>query len=143
MGFEKIKRPLKPAGGIDARLTGIDPDFQFDTLRQGVTTSTAASTGLGPRGNFAIVTTTTGAPVVYTLASPACSGGDRISIVVDQMESSSDAPIHINTGGGGAGATTEDMITLPVEGSGVSLVSLSTSRWLVDGANAATFSSST
>lgn len=140
MGFEFFKRPVKAR--IDAR-TSTDPDFEFDTLRQGVITSTAASTALGPRGSFALVTTTTGAPIVYTLASPACSGGDRISIVIDQMESSSDAPFHINTGGGGAGATSEDMVTLPVTGSGVSLISLSTSRWLVDGANAATFSSST
>lgn len=140
MGFEKFKRPIKAR--VDAR-TSTDPDFEFDTLRQGVTTSTAASTSLGPRGNFALVTTTTGAPIVYTLASPACSGGDRISIVVDQMQSSSDAPFHINTGGGGAGATSEDMVVLPVTGSGISMVSLSTDRWLVDGANAATFSSST
>ena len=136
MGKVKFKRPL------DLR-TKTDPDFEFDTFRTGVTTSTAASTGLGPRGAFALVTTTTGAPTVYTLASPACSGGDRISIVVDQMQSSSDAPFHINTGGGGAGATSEDMIVLPVTGAGVSLISLSTSRWLVDGLNAATFSSST
>lgn len=140
MGFEFFKRPVKAR--IDAR-TSTDPDFEFDTLRQGITTSTAASTSLGPRGAFALVTTTTGAPTVYTLASPACSGGDRISIVVDQMQSSSDAPFHINTGGGGANATSEDMILLSTVGAGISLISLSTSRWLVDGLHAATFSSST
>lgn len=136
MGRDKKKRPL------DIR-TGADPDFEFDTLRQGVITSTAPSTGLGPRGNFAIVTTTTGAPIVYTLANPACSGGDRMSIIVDQSQSTSDAPIHINTGGGGVNATSEDMIVLSSAGAGISLVSLSTSRWLVDGLHAATFSSST
>lgn len=136
MGFQKFKRP------IDAR-TGGDPDFRFDTLRQSVTTSTAASTALGPRGAFALVTTTTGVPIVYTLADPSSAGGDRISISVDQMQSTSDAPFHINTGGGGCNATSEDMILLSSAGAGVSLFSLSTSRWLVDGKHAATFSSST
>ena len=68
---------------------------------------------------------------------------DPLHLIVDQMQSTSDAPFHINTGGGGANATSEDMILLSSAGAGISLISLSTSRWLVDGLHAATFSSST
>ena len=134
MGFEKFKRPL------DARTKG-DPDFVFDQIRQTVTTSTAASTGLGPRGAFAMETTSTGAPVVYTLADP--KAGDRLSLMVSAMQSSSDAPFHFNLGTVVGPATSADMIVLSTRGSGVSLIALSTARWLTDGNDGASYSTST
>lgn len=134
MGLDKKKRPL------DMR-TGGDPDFVFDSHRQTITTSTAASTGLGPRGAFAIETTSTGAPVVYTLADP--KPGDRLSLMVSAMQSSSDAPIHFNLGNVVGPATSADMITLSTRGSGVSLHALSTARWLTDGNDGASYSTST
>ena len=134
MGFQKMKRPL------DLR-TGADPDFVFDSSRQTITTSTAASTDLGPRGAFAVETTSTGAPVVYDLAGP--QPGDRLSLMVSAMQSSSDAPFHFNLGNVVAPATSADMITLSTQGSGVSLHALSTGRWLIDGNQGATFSTST
>ena len=134
MGFKKEKRPL------DLR-TGADPDFVFDSHRQTITTSTAASTSLGPRGAFAVETTSTGAPVVYTIAEP--QPGDRISLMVSAMQSSSDAPFHFNLGTLSGPATSADMVVLATAGSGVSLIAFSTSRWLSDGNQGATFSAST
>ena len=134
MGFKKEKRPL------DLR-TGADPDFVFDSSRQTITTSTAASTDLGPRGAFAVETTSTGAPVVYDLADP--QPGDRLSLMVSAMQSSSDAPIHFNLGTVVGPATSADMIVLSSRGAGISLIALSTSRWLTDGNQGATFSTST
>ena len=134
MGFEKFKRP------IDAR-TGADPDFLFDSIRQSVTTSTAASTALGPRGAFALETTSTGAPVVYDLADP--QPGDRLTLLVSAMQSSSDAPFHFNLGTLSGPATSADMVVLSSQGAGISLIALSTSRWLTDGNAGATFSTST
>lgn len=134
MGFQKFKRP------IDMR-TGGDPDFRFDTCQQTIVPSTAASTSLGPRGAFALNTTSTGTPVVYTLAAPTC--GDRLSLMADSLASSSDAPFHINTGGPTVGASSADMISLSTVGAGISLIAVSTSRWLVDGAFNAAVSTST
>lgn len=134
MGFKKEKRPL------DLR-TGADPDFIFDSSRQTITTSTAASTDLGPRGAFALETTSTGAPVVYDLADP--KPGDRLSLMVSAMQSSSDAPFHFNLGNVVGPATSADMIVLSTRGSGVSLIALSTARWLTDGNDGASYSTST
>ena len=134
MGFQKFKRP------IDAR-TKSDPDFLFDTLRQTVTVSTAASTALGPRGVFALETTSTGAPVVYDIPAPKV--GDQISLMVSAMQSSSDAPFHINLGTLTGPSTGDDMVLLSTQGAGISLIAISTSRWLTDGNQGATFSTST
>lgn len=134
MGFDKMKRPL------DMR-TASDPDFVFDTQRQAVTTSTAASTSLGPTGVFAVETTSTGAPTVYTLADP--EPGDRLSLMISAMQSSSDAPFHFNLGDLIGPATSADMIVLTTQGSGISLIAMSTARWGTDGNQGATFSTST
>ena len=134
MGFDRKKRPL------DLR-TGSDPDFLFDTVRQGATVSTAASTSLGPRGAFALETTSTGAPTVYTLADPKV--GDRLSLMVSAMQSSSDAPFHFNLGTLLGPATSADMVVLSTQGAGISLHAISTARWLTDGNQGATFSTST
>lgn len=134
MGFEKFKRP------IDAR-TGGDPDFLFDSIRQSVTTSTAASTALGPRGVFVVETTSTGAPVVYDIPNPKV--GDRISLMVGAMQSSSDAPFHFNLGDLLGPATSADMVVLSTEGAGVSMIAVSTAAWKTDGNQGATFSTST
>ena len=134
MGYEVFKRPL------DMRTRG-DPDFWFDTHRQTVTRSTAASTDLGPRGAFALETTSTGAPVVYDLADP--QPGDRLTLMVSAMQSSSDAPFHFNLGTLSGPATSADMVVLSSQGAGVSLHALSTARWLTDGNAGATFSTST
>ena len=134
MGREKFKRPL------DLRTTS-DLDFKFDEQRQTITTSTAASTSLGPRGVFLLETTSTGAPTVYTLADPVA--GDRLSLMISAMQSSSDAPFHFNLGDLIGPATSADMIVLTTQGSGISLIAMSTSRWGTDGNQGATFSTST
>ena len=134
MGFEKFKRP------IDAR-TKSDPDFNFDTLRQTVTISTAASTALGPRGAFAVETTSTGAPVVYDIPAPKV--GDRLSLMVSAMQSSSDAPFHFNLGDLLGPATSADMVVLSTQGAGISMIAISTAAWKTDGNQGATFSTST
>ena len=134
MGFQVFKRPM------NMRTRG-DPDFIFDSVRQTVTISTAASTALGPRGAFAVETTSTGAPVVYDIPAP--KAGDRISLMVSAMQSSSDAPFHFNLGTLSGPATSADMVVLSSQGAGISLIALSTSRWLTDGNAGATFSTST
>ncbi len=134
MGFEFFKRP------IDARSKG-DPDLKFDTILEGVTVSTAASTALGPRGRFALETTSTGAPTVYTLPNPAV--GSRVSLMVSAMESSSDAPFHVNLTDLTGPASSADMVVLSTLGAGISLIATSTARWLTDGNQGATFSTST
>ena len=124
MGFQVFKRPIN-----------------LRSIRQTVTISTAASTSLGPRGVFAVETTSTGAPVVYTILHP--KPGDRLSLMVSAMQSSSDAPFHFNLGDLFAPATSADMIVLSSQGAGISLIALSTARWLTDGNAGATFSTST
>ncbi len=134
MGFFKHKRP------VDLR-TASDPDVLFDTQRQNVTVSTAASTALGPRGAFAFESTSTGAPVVYDIPSP--KKGDRLSLMVNLTASSSVAPYHFNLGDFLAPATSADMIVLSTNGAGISLIAISTAAWLTDGNQGATFSTST
>lgn len=127
MGLDKNKRPL----------------FAEDYRNIRVTQSTAPSTALAPRGVIALVSTSTGAPVVYTLAH-APKKGARFEVVVSSVGSSSDAPFHINAGSGiGLGASSEDMLTLASAGNGASFVAFSTTRWGCVGSNGATFSTST
>lgn len=134
MGFEHHKRPG------DYRTAG-DPDLKYTTSRQIPTASTAASTALNPRGAFSFATTSTGAPVVYTISAPEV--GDRLSLTVDTLASSSEGPIHFNTGTHLVVSSSADMISLSSVGAGISLIAVSTARWLADGNQGATFSTST
>lgn len=135
MGREKMQRP------IDVR-TGADPDVLMDTFRVGVTTSTAPSTALAARGAVSLESTSTGAPVVYTLEAPA--EGDFLAFNVQSVGSSSDAPFHINAGSGVFfSASTNDMVTLSSAGAGITLIGRSSSQWMPVGEVDATLSTST
>jgi len=126
MGIERIKRPLSRPWADEAPIT----------------TSTAASTALLPRGTIALETTSTGSPVVYTLAD-APRPGRRVAITVKSLASSSDAPFHINAGAGRTFDGTNDMLALSTAGAGVSLVGLTTAQWGLTGSAGATLSTST
>lgn len=127
MGYEKDQRPR-----------GVQGRRHLD-----ITSSTAASTALRAAGTISLVTTSTGAPVVYTLAG-APKKGDEVAFHATTVASSSGAPFHINVGSGiGVGSSSEDMLTLAIAGDGAHLRALSTTRWAVIGSHGAAFSSST
>lgn len=127
MGFDKERRPT---GSQGRRLLDI-------------TSSTAASTALRAGSLVSLETTSTGAPVVYTLAG-APKKGDEVAFHATAVASSSVAPFHINMGSGiGVGASSEDMLTLAIEGDGAHLIALTSARWAVIGSQGATFSTST
>lgn len=127
MGLEKEQRPV----------------LRQPTRHVKVFESTAASTALVARDVISLVTTTTGAPVVYTLAG-APKVGDEVHFHATTVASSSLAPFHINMGASiGVGASTEDMLTLAITGDGAHLIALSSTRWAVVGSHGAAFSSST
>ena len=127
MGFDK---QMRPTGGQRRRHLEI-------------VTSTAASTALVPKNVISLETTSTGAPVVYTLAG-APKKGDEFHVHATSVASSSVAPFHINAGSGVAfGSSSEDMLTLAVAGNGAHLIALSSARWAAVGGNGATFSTST
>lgn len=134
MGYEKFKRP------IDAR-TGASPDLRMEEFQVGVTTSTAASTALADRGAISLESTSTGAPVVYTLEAPA--EGDFLAFSVDSVGSSSDAPFHVNAGSGVTFDGSNDMVTLSSAGAGITLIGRSSSQWMPVGEVSATLASST
>ena len=135
MGFDVLQRPLKARRG--------DPNVVGDFFQYGaVLASTAASTGLQTRGLVSLATTSTGAPVVYTLSPQKL--GDWLEIGVAAVASSSDAPLHINMASGVTlDGGTQDMITLSTAGSGVTLRAFSTSHFACVGTRGATFSTST
>lgn len=127
MGFIKDQRPVveQPGG-----------------RHSGTVESTAASTALNPKGLISLVTTSTGAPVVYDLAR-APRADDEFEIHATSVASSSVAPFHINVGSGvGVGSSSEDMLTLAIPGDGVIMRGVSTSRWAAFGTGAV-FSTST
>jgi hypothetical protein len=127
MGFEKDRRPVQEqAGG----------------RHSGTVTSTAPSTALNPKGLISLVTTTTGAPVVYDLAR-APVAGDEFELHATTVASSSVAPFHINVGAGiGVGSSSEDMLALSIPGDGVIMRGVSATRWAAIGTGAV-FSTST
>lgn len=133
MGYQKEKRPLAYSAG--SKYT--------DKVRL----STATSTGLEPRGVWGLVTavTSSGAPVVYTLAAPVA--GDQLSMVAVTLQSSSVAPFHVNGGSAvfsyATATTGADMVTLATQGAAFTAVALNSTQWLVTGIRAATFSTST
>ena len=127
MGQERVRRPLYAD--------------EFGNIR--VTTSTAASTALAPRGVISLATTSTGAPVVYTLAQLP-KKGKRFAICAATLASSSVGPFHVNAAANSfLGSSSQEMLTLPVAGNGAEFIGLSTTRWLCIGTNGGTFSTST
>lgn len=130
MGFEKERRPFLP-----------------HQIRLGdVVESTAASTALQAAGVVSLVSTSTTAFSVHTLAEVP-RPGVFLAIHATGVASSSGAH-HINAGGTAAGevafgTSSEDMIEMSSEGSGVLLIGLSSDRWAVVGNYGATFSTST
>lgn len=127
MGFDKEQRPRSRA----------------ESKFQKFTDSTAASTALDPRGLITLETTSTGAPVVYTL-NRLPKRGDSFAIYAKGVASSSVAPLHINAAAlSFLGASSEEMLTLAIEGNGAEFIAISSARWACIGSNGATFSTST
>ena len=141
MGFDKAQRPRDTRKGSKAS----SPSDKLDSLRWGdITASTAASTALVPRGVVSLESTSTGAPVVYTLKQPI--KGDEIAIAVASLASSSVAPFHVNAQSGGTFngvASSENMVALSTAGAGITLLALSSAQWMTKGHRGATFSTST
>lgn len=128
MGYEWSKRPVSAP-----------------SERQDVTIhSTTGGTTIPADGVTALQSTSTGAPVLVTLATPLTNGMEK-DIIVSTIGSSSDAPYHINMPSSNTtvNGTTADMITLSSQGAAVQLVALSSARWLVRSAITATYSTST
>lgn len=123
MGYRKEPRPvIEKRGG-----------------RKGgaVLTSTAASTGLAPRGIIGMETTSTGAPVVYTL-NRLPKRGDEFFLFADMVASSSVAPFHINAASASFfGSSSQEMLTLARAGAGAHIIGYSSERWGVFGLNQA------
>lgn len=123
MGQEYFKRGV--IAGAGDRQRGVDQLSSGNTV--------------GPNGVYALATTSTGAPVLLTVATPSKGGGDILDIGVSAVASSSDAPFHLNTPSTDTTFDgTNDMLALSSAGSGVSLRSLSTSQWLVVGLSGST-----
>ena len=136
MGKEFFKRPIRAKNASD-------PDLFVGTVRRTVTATTAASTSLGPRGSFAIATTSTGAAGFVFDIGTDYKAGDELSIMIDSSPSATTPAAHVNFGAATVAASSADMCVLTTVGAAVSLVAISTSRWLITGNQGATFSTST
>ena len=134
MGFIKTKRP------VDAR-TASALDIKFDEIRETVIATTAASTALGPRGVFSFTSTSTGAVGQTFTIAPDFQAGDRLSLMVDSFEGTT-TPMHVKFGTATVAATSATRVVMSTIGTGVRLIAISTSRWLVDGNQGASFSTS-
>ena len=135
MGFDKFKRP------IDAR-TASALDVKFDTFRETFVATTGPSTSFGPRGVFSFTSTSTGAVGhVFDIAAD-FKAGDRLTLMIDATTGST-TPWHFKFGSATVAASSADRLVMSTVGSGVSLIAISTSRWLVTGNVGATFSTST
>ena len=135
MGFKKEKRPL------DLR-SGGDPDIMFDTIRETVVPTTGGSTSLGPRGVFSITSTSTGAVGLTFDVATDFEAGDRLSLMIDSIPGTP-TPHKIRFGTATVAATSATAVHLSSNGAGIRLIAISTSRWLTDGNQGATFSTST
>lgn len=131
MGFVKDKRPR------DMR-TASNLDLKVGEIRETVIATTAATTALGPRGVFAFTSTSTGAVGLTHTIAPVYAAGDRISLMVDSVPGTT-TPMHILFGDATVAATSATRVAMSTNGSGVRLVAISTSRWLVDGNQGALF----
>ena len=126
MGIERSKRPQSA------------PIFRPSQ----VTVSTAPSTALATRGIIGLVSTSTVAPVVYTLTQP--KSGDVVSFTVDALSVATSAGFNINAGTGVVFAgTTADMVRLSSMEAAVSFVAKSSARWYSVGDRGAIYSTST
>lgn len=104
--------------------------------------STSDGVTISPYGHTVIATTSTGAPVVFTLA--AGEPGMRKVLGVDSLASSSDAPIHINAASSNVTFDgTNDMVTLSTNGSSIVVVARSSGRWDIESDRGATLAAST
>lgn len=129
MGTAKERRPFSAH------------NYQINNSR----TSTAASTALEVGGVVSLESTSTAAPVVYTLAR-LLDAGELMAVHVTAVGSSSDGggQMHVNAASGQFfGSSSEDMLTLATSGDGALLVGVSTARIGVVGNNGGTFSTST
>lgn len=122
MGYDKIRRPL----------AGIQDQSRFLGVEVSTAATAAASTKLAA-GIYGLRTTSTAAPVVYTMRLP--KSGEFLAVTALAIQSSSMAPIHIN-----AGPTTDtywnnasQMLTLATQDSGFYAIAQSSSQWLVVG----------
>ena len=94
-------------------------------------TSTAPSTALVPEGSISLRTTSTGAPVVYTL-SRLPKAGAEFAVFADALASSSVAPFHINAASGSfLGSSGDEMLILAQPGAGAFIRGFSSERWAV------------
>lgn len=129
MGLQRENRPLLVKRGL-----------RFDLVD-----STSPGTVGRPDSMIALASTTTGAPGVWTLANPSKGGGDFIMVGCKTVgTTSAGAGVHLRTSS--SGITFDggnDLITFSSEGAGVSLVSESSSRWIIMSANAIALSTST
>ena len=108
----------------------------------GTISSTAGPTALTPFGFDALSSTSTSAPVVFTLGTP--KANMRKVIAVESMGSSSGAPFHIETSSSGATFDgTNDAVVLTTDGAAIALVALSSSRWMIESDRDATLAAST
>lgn len=161
MGKQYNKRP------IDARTKGAT-DFYFDVAtstgsatiptisstasvsalqykRNGITTSTAASTAVTTRGVIELGTSSTTAAANYILSVPAAAG-EELTLVVKLHGSTFGVTVNASTATlvtfGAVAATTDQIrMTMPgILGTAAQLISLSTARWLVTNHNGCSFS---
>jgi hypothetical protein len=130
MGYGKRRRPV------------YEPDA--DRL-SGITKSTAASTALEPRGVYSLESSSTVAPVVYTLVAP--KAGDELYVNANLIAAATGtSEFHINSVavfGYDASTVGQDMVTLSTRGAGFHAIARTSSEWLVVGVRGATFSTST
>jgi len=160
MGYRKEKRP------IDARTTA-DTDLKFDVAtstgsltvptltstgsvtsltykRTGITDSTAGSTAFTTRGLVAVTSTSTSAANNYILSLP--TAGEEVTFVMNPGGSTFGVTINASTAtlaNFGAVTASTAQIRATIEGTlgnHLSLVALSTARWLVTAASGVTFS---
>lgn len=160
MGYRKEKRP------IDARTKGAT-DFKFDVAtstgtltvptisstaslsglqykRNNITTATSASTAFTTRGLVALETTSTTADLNLILSVP--TAGEELTFTIKSVATSSFGyTINASTAtavdfGPLTTATPQIRATLSVQGALLSLVALSTARWLVTGQSGVVFS---
>jgi len=141
MGYDKEHRPTVHRGD--------------DRLFPGAfTISTAASTGLAPRGVYAFKSTASSsgsiATVIYTLLTP--KPGDELKVVAHTMTagSSGTGVFHLYAGtsacfsyGGVAQATVHTLAKLTTQGASFTAIALNATEWLVTGMRDVIFSTST
>lgn len=127
MGREKFKRPL------------------LTHSRDHVVNAATSAQTVGPLGIFALATTSTGAPTVFTLGRAV--GGEECVLEAQVVGATSSGPIHVNTSTTAdtvtVGTSSGDMILLSSAGASVHLIAKNSTYWMVAGGNNFTLSTST